>query len=165
MIRRSGPSTAMLALGLTLAGCALTGHAQSVTPADSATAGQITSRTLGQGAQNNGINVDMKGPLTVTFKRITIPPGASTGRHCHDGNLVAVVLQGTLTHYAPIYPDGVHRYTAGQSLVEGPDYVHEGRNEGKSNVVLLVTYLIPKGKPLAETDLGKCDPEHLGTAE
>lgn len=31
------------------------------------------------------------------------------------------------------------------------------RNEGDVNVALWVTYIIPEGKPLAETDLSHCD--------
>lgn len=64
---------------------------------------------------------------------------------------------GELTHYANTYPDGVHVYRAGDSIVEGSGSSHEGRNEGEDDVVLWVTYLIPEGKPLAETDLDNCD--------
>jgi quercetin dioxygenase-like cupin family protein len=66
------------------------------------------------------------------------------------------VEKGRLTHYAPIYPGGVHVYSAGDTIVEGPHYVHEGKNEGTEDVVLLVTYVIAQGKPLAETDLSQC---------
>ena len=98
------------------------------------------------------------GPVTVTFREITIEPGAGTGLHCHDGNLIAVVKQGVLTHYAPIYPTGVHEYRAGDAIIEGAHYLHEGKNEGTEPVVLEVTYVIPEGFPLAETDPAKCDP-------
>jgi len=62
-----------------------------------------------------------------------------------------------LTHYAPVYPTGVHMYTAGDSLVEGADYEHQGKNEGTEDLVLLATYVIAKGEPLAQTDLSQCD--------
>jgi quercetin dioxygenase-like cupin family protein len=97
------------------------------------------------------------GPTQVAFREITLPAGATTGRHCHDGQLIGTVKQGTLTHYAPVYPGGVHTYAAGDAIVEGSGYVHEGRNLGTENVVLWVTYVIPTGEPLAETDLSKCD--------
>ena len=48
---------------------------------------------------------------------------------------------------------------AGSSLIEGPGYVHEGKNEGSVPVVLDVTYIVPKGDVLSETDLSKCDPQ------
>ncbi|MCT1517222.1 cupin domain-containing protein [Dietzia cercidiphylli] len=65
--------------------------------------------------------------------------------------------QGELAHYAYIYPGGVHVYSAGESIIEGAGYPHEGRNEGDEDVVLMVTYVIPEGQPLAETDLANCD--------
>lgn len=102
------------------------------------------------------MTVDVAGPSRVVFRRITIKPGAGTGEHCHDGQLLAVVEKGTLTHYAPIYPGGVHVYHAGDTVVEGAHYVHQGKNESTDDVVLLVTYVIAQGKPLAQTDLTQC---------
>ena len=93
----------------------------------------------------------------VTFREITIAPGAGTGEHCHHGQLIAAVKQGTLTHYAPTHPGGVHEYEEGDAIIEGAGYVHEGINEGDVDVVLWVTYVIPEGEPLAETELSKCD--------
>lgn len=101
--------------------------------------------------------MSVPGPTQVNYREITIEPGAGTGLHCHYGQLIAVVAQGELTHYADIYPDGVHVYRTGESIVEGAEYVHEGRNEGDEDVVLWVTYITPEGKPLAETDLTKCE--------
>lgn len=94
----------------------------------------------------------------VTFREITLAPGASTGEHCHYGQLIAVVQEGSLTHYAANHPGGVRVFEAGEAIVEGAGYPHEGRNEGDSPVVLWVTYIIPEGMPLAETDLSHCTP-------
>ncbi|WP_291037659.1 cupin domain-containing protein [Herbiconiux sp.] len=127
------------------------------TPAD--TDAPVVVEELGKGEQDAAVDVEVEGPVQVAFRRITIKPGAGTGKHCHDGRLIAVVEEGALTHYAPIYPEGVHVYETGDSIEEGPGYVHEGKNEGTENVVLLVTYIIPAGDPLAETDLTHCDPE------
>lgn len=120
-------------------------------------AAPVTAEDLGQGTQAGDVDVEIEGPTDVTFKRITIEPGAGTGLHCHYGNLIAVVERGTLTHYAPIYPDGVHEYHEGDSLTEGKGYIHEGKNEGEEPMVLMVTYVTPEGQPLAETDLTHCD--------
>lgn len=111
------------------------------------------------GAQETPVEVSVAGTegVGVTFREITIAPGAGTGKHCHYGQLIAVVKEGSLTHYADIYPGGVHVYETGASIVEGAGYPHEGRNEGDEDVVLWVTYVIPEGKPLAETDLTHCD--------
>ncbi len=52
----------------------------------------------------------------------------------------------------------MHTYTAGDTILEGAHYVHQGKNEGTEDVVLLVTYVIAQGKPLAQTDLAQCSP-------
>jgi quercetin dioxygenase-like cupin family protein len=122
-----------------------------------ATEPTVQVEELGDGTQTKDLAVDVKGPLQVKFRKITIPPGLGTGKHCHYGNLIAVVKQGTLTHYAPIYPSGVHTYKKGDSIVEGSGYVHEGKNEGDENVVLMVTYITPEGDPPAETELDRCN--------
>jgi quercetin dioxygenase-like cupin family protein len=133
--------------------------AATPTPTPAATDAPVVVEELGKGEQDAAVDVEVEGPVQVAFRRITIKPGAGTGKHCHDGRLIAVVEEGALTHYAPIYPEGVHVYETGDSIEEGPGYVHEGKNEGTENVVLLVTYIIPAGDPLAETDLSHCDPE------
>lgn len=112
------------------------------------------------GDQSAPVNVSVDGGtagVDVTVREITIAPGAGTGEHCHYGQLVAVVTAGELTHYADIYPTGVHVYETGDSIIEGAGYPHEGRNEGTEDVVLWVTYITPEGDPLAETDLSRCD--------
>jgi quercetin dioxygenase-like cupin family protein len=119
----------------------------------------VVATDYAHGQQDNPVVVAVSGEdgVGVTIREITLAPGASTGKHCHYGQLVAVVKEGALTHYADVYPSGVHVYETGASIIEGAGYRHEGRNEGDSNVVLWVTYVIPEGKPLAETDLTLCD--------
>jgi quercetin dioxygenase-like cupin family protein len=126
-------------------------------PTPTASDAPVTVQELGKGEQDGAVDVDVAGPAQVVYRKITLKPGAGTGLHCHDGQLIAVVEQGVFTHYAPVYPGGVHTYTAGQSVIEGAGYVHEGKNLGTEDVVLLVTYIIPEGDPLSETDLSKCD--------
>jgi len=141
---------AVLAQGavvLALAGCAA--------------AAPIAAKDIATGAYPSSVEVsvaDSEG-VQVVVREITIQPGAGTGEHCHHGQLVGVVRQGVLTHYAPIYPSGVHQYVAGDAIIEGADYIHEGVNEGTEPVILDVTYLIQQGEPLAETDLTRCDAE------
>jgi quercetin dioxygenase-like cupin family protein len=112
------------------------------------------------GGQDEPVEVLVDGGaagVDVTVREITIGPGAGTGEHCHYGQLIAVVQEGALTHYSPTHPGGVRVYKAGESIIEGPGYVHEGRNEGDEDVVLWVNYVTPDGDPLAETDLAQCD--------
>ncbi|HWK19737.1 MAG TPA: cupin domain-containing protein [Microbacteriaceae bacterium] len=119
----------------------------------------IAATDLAAGAYPDAVEVQVSGDagVQVVIREITIQPGAGTGEHCHAGQLVGVVKQGVLTHYAPIYPSGVHEYVAGDAIVEGAGYIHEGVNEGTEPVVLEVTYLIAQGQPLAQTDLAECD--------
>lgn len=146
MTTRVPRAAAVLLLGaLALAGCA---------PAP------IAATDIAKGAYPGSVEVAVDDPdgVQVVVRQITIQPGAGTGEHCHHGQLVGVVKQGTLTHRAPIYPSGVHEYHAGDAIIEGEGYIHEGMNEGTEPVILEVTYLIEDGEPLAETDLSKCDP-------
>ena len=150
-----------LALGAValLAGCAgPSSEAAAPTPSATSTA-PVQAVDVAAGEIDEAVEVAVTGAdgVGVTFREITIAPGAGTGEHCHHGQLIAVVEQGTLTHYAPVYPDGVHVYDEGDAIIEGAGYVHEGVNEGDVDVVLWVTYVIPEGEPLAETDLTRCD--------
>jgi len=119
----------------------------------------VTAVDFSEGDLPAAVDIEVAGPVQVNHRLITIQPGAGTGLHCHYGNLIATVESGELTHYAPIYPGGVHVYRAGDAIVEGAGYVHEGKNEGTVDMVLRVTYVTPEGKPLAETDLANCDDE------
>ena len=79
---------------------------------------------------------------------VTLEPGASTGWHYHDGPLLAAVRAGTLTQYDA---RGVPTVRGeGTCFVEppGPAHVHVGVNLGPGPVVLLVTYVVPRGAPL-----------------
>ncbi|WP_308797507.1 cupin domain-containing protein [Agromyces silvae] len=155
-----------LAAAVTLSACATTPATPAADTAGPATTSApattppspVTVEELGAGETEATVEVDVAGPVAVTYRRITIAPGAGTGLHCHYGQLIAVVESGEFTHRAPIYPDGVHIYEAGDSVVEGAGYVHEGMNEGDQDLVLLVTYVTEEGKPLAETDLANCEP-------
>lgn len=147
------PRTALAALvaasSLLLSACA---------PDTAVQAEPVLVEELAAGAHLEDLAVSVAGPLQVVFRSITLASGAGTGEHCHAGQLIAVVEQGTLTHYAPVYPGGVREYHAGEAIVEGSGYIHEGRNEGDQDVVLWVAYLIPEGEPLAQADLDHCDP-------
>ncbi len=120
----------------------------------------IRAVDVATGEQDEPVEVLVDGGaagVDVTFREITIEPGAGTGEHCHYGQLIAVVQEGELTHYSETHPSGVRVYETGESIIEGAGYPHEGINEGDTDVVLWVTYVIPDGKPLAETDLANCD--------
>ncbi|MEU5548102.1 cupin domain-containing protein [Streptomyces sioyaensis] len=110
-----------------------------------------------QGHQSDRVTVNVSGPVQVNIRKIITLPGVSTGKRYDHGQLVGVMASGTLTHYAPVYPGGVHVYRTGDSITESSGYIHEGRNKGTKPVVLWVTYMTPKGQPLAEPNISKCD--------
>jgi quercetin dioxygenase-like cupin family protein len=150
---RSAATVFLVLAALTMAGCSAAGQA---TPTEA----PVRAVDIAVGEQDEPVEVLVDGGaagVDVTFREITIEPGASTGEHCHYGQLIAVVQEGELTHYSATHPGGVRTYATGESIIEGAGYPHEGRNEGDSDVVLWVTYVIPDGKPLAETDLANCD--------
>lgn len=151
--RRTVAAVLLTAVAITMSGCASdAAPTTSVAP--------VRAVDVAAGGQDEPVEVIVDGGaagVDVTFREITIEPGAGTGEHCHYGQLVAVVQEGELTHYSKTHPGGVRVYSAGESIIEGAGYPHEGRNEGDTDVVLWVTYIIPDGKPLAETDLRHCD--------
>ena len=153
------PFALLLAASLLLVGCTQPPDTPAPSPEATETPAPVTAVELATGEDEDGVNVAVDGASQVVFRQITLQPGAGTGEHCHAGQLIAVVEQGTLTHYAPTYPTGVHVYEAGDTIVEGAGYAHQGINEGTEDVVLLVTYIISDGEPLAQTDLTKCDSE------
>lgn len=149
----------IMSAALAVSGCS-SAAATVAQPTPSESVAPVRAVDLAEGDQDEPVNVAVDGGAAgvgVTFREITIAPGGSTGEHCHYGQLIAVVAEGELTHYAENHPGGVHVYRDGDAIIEGADYAHEGRNEGDTDVVLWVTYVIPEGKPLAETDLALCD--------
>ena len=113
-----------------------------------------------QGRQARPVDLQVDGGedgVSVTFREITIEPGASTGEHCHHGSLIAVVKQGELTHYSDRHPGGSRIYRVGDSNIEEAGSIYESRNHGTEDVVLMATYVTPVGKELLETDLTKCE--------
>lgn len=168
-LRHAVLATTVAALTLLLGGCAAEATTTSVTvdaptlsveaTPEASVVPSVSAVDVAAGEIDEPVEVAVA-PGTegveVTFREITLQPGAGTGEHCHAGQLIAVVKEGALTHYAPTHPDGVRVYEAGEAIIEGTEYVHQGVNEGDIPVVLWVTYVIPEGEPLAETDLANC---------
>jgi quercetin dioxygenase-like cupin family protein len=80
--------------------------------------------------------------------RITVAPGGGTGWHYHPGEVFGYISGGTMTHYdGGCSVDAV--YDAGAPVKEGvgPGFVHNGRNEGATPLVMEVVYINPVGMP------------------
>jgi len=153
---RRGAATLLALAVFIVAGCSAIPSPRDAASTDA----PVTAVDHAAGELDESVDVSVDGGdagVDVTFREITIAPGAGTGEHCHYGQLIAVVKEGSLTHYAPTHPGGVHVYEEGDAIIEGAGYIHEGRNEGDTDVVLWVTYVIPDGEPLAETALENCE--------
>jgi quercetin dioxygenase-like cupin family protein len=74
-------------------------------------------------------------------------PGGAIGRHTHPGEELSVVLEGQLL----LEVDGQSARTlkAGESFFIPAGVVHAGKNTGKGKAVVLATYVVEKGKPVA----------------
>jgi len=110
----------------------------------------VADATPGSGVSAVTIFDKTVGDTQYVLKEITIQAHGSTGWHYHPGRVRGVVKQGVLTHNdSDCSIDGI--YHPGQSIEEasGPGYVHIGRNEGDTPVVLEVHYQNPIGSPLA----------------
>lgn len=79
---------------------------------------------------------------------VTIPPGGREGRHTHAGTLLVHVLEGVLTLDHAGRPTAT--YAAGESVYIEPGKVHEGINRGTTPVRGIASFVVEKGKPLAE---------------
>jgi quercetin dioxygenase-like cupin family protein len=100
-----------------------------------------TERLLQQGVTYPA--PDQAGEITVL--RITLAPGARTGRHRHPFPPTAYVLGGRLD----VVVDGgeTRHYAAGDAFLE-TRATHEGFNPGSTPTVLLAIFPAPKGVPL-----------------
>jgi quercetin dioxygenase-like cupin family protein len=76
-------------------------------------------------------------------------PGAATPLHRHPGQVLVTVLEGENT----LSVNGVEKvYKAGESFVEVPGEVYQGRNTGTSRMSVMVTYLLPWEAPLSQPE-------------
>ena len=85
-----------------------------------------------------------------TVARITVAPGGGTGWHYHPGEVYGVIRQGTMTHYdGGCVVDEV--FNTGSAVAEGigSGFVHNGRNEGSTPLIMDVTYVNPVGAALS----------------
>jgi quercetin dioxygenase-like cupin family protein len=74
-------------------------------------------------------------------------PGAAVPRHTHPGEEVGYVLSGELTVEVEGKP--AQTFKAGEAFFIPAGTVHAGKNTSKGPSVVLSTYIVEKGKPLA----------------
>jgi quercetin dioxygenase-like cupin family protein len=94
--------------------------------------------------------VDVEGhpPKECVLGSAEIPPGGSAGKHFHHGIEVGYVVEGE----AQILVEGEapRHVRAGDSYAIPARRPHDARAAGASPVKVVATYVVEKGKPLAE---------------
>jgi quercetin dioxygenase-like cupin family protein len=74
-------------------------------------------------------------------------PGAMVGKHTHPGEEVGFILSGELTVEVEGKPAQI--FKAGDAFFIPAGTVHAGKNASKGPTVVISTYIVEKGKPLA----------------
>jgi quercetin dioxygenase-like cupin family protein len=143
-------------LGLTLAWQLDSAHslAQPATPEPAAVA-PISSEVLGRAVPATVENPEL------ALARVTVMPGAVLPVHFHPGTQIGVIVQGELTY--TVFTGEIKWYRAegpadepdligrgetvvartGDALVESPDSIHQGRNNGREPLVIYLSTLFP----------------------
>ena len=114
-------------------------------------AGAVTAIPQAAATPPTGVEVATLSQNTVdgveyVVTRITVAPGGGTGWHYHPGEVFGFIGEGTMTHYdGSCAVDEV--YATGAPVKEGvgPGFVHNGRNEGTTPLVMEVVYINPVG--------------------
>lgn len=90
------------------------------------------------------VKLQTKADVDVVTATVTITPGGSSGWHTHPGIVLVTVKLGSVTLYHGSCSPTVHG--PGSVFIEtaegGPGLA---RNEGSTDAVLYVTYLVPTG--------------------
>jgi len=94
----------------------------------------------------HGAMVKTRGLSDAYVVHARIAPGGDTGWHSHPGIVFVLIRSGTATHYDADFAPSV--YPAGTGFVEDPEGgTHILRNEGSTDLELVVFFLVPKGAP------------------
>lgn len=83
----------------------------------------------------------------VSIAKVTIPSGKVTGWHKHSFPVFAYVLKGNLT--IELENSKTLEFPQNTSFAEVIDTFHNGKNNGKEDVVLIAFFMGEKDKPLS----------------
>ncbi len=119
--------------------CAISGFVATGAEAQTAAPGGF-KRTIIK--QTDG---PMDGYVTVSA-RVEADPGVVIARHTHPGIESSYIVQGTLE--LSIDGEGTRTIAAGDGFQVAPRVPHSGKN-GDSKAIIVSTYVVEKGKPLA----------------
>ena len=139
--------TAALLGAAAITGIALATASMGVTSTTIAT-GNLDPMDLNVKTGDWKIQLRTKGDSDVTVVENRVAPGGTFGWHSHPGPSLIIVKAGTLTFYHGDDPTCTPAvYQAGDALVDTGNDVHVGRNEGTTEVVVIVTRFLPDGAP------------------
>ena len=96
----------------------------------------------------NKVKIDMKGFTDVYIVHYKFAPGGHSGWHSHPGACMVSVKSGTATEYRDDDPNTPHAYPAGTGFVENAGHAHLVRNEGATDLELVVIHLVPFGEAI-----------------
>ena len=95
----------------------------------------------------NKVKIEMDGFSDVYVVHNKIVPGGHTGWHSHPGISIVTIRSGTATFYQADDPNTPHVFPAGSGFVEPAGHVHIGRNEGTTDLEIVVLQIVPFGAP------------------
>ena len=103
----------------------------------------VTGEVLASGTVQSDVS-------KITVIRYTIAPGGAFGWHQHSGPVWTVIQSGTLTLYSgrlqshdPVCQG--KEYGSGSAFLDPGDHTYNARNEGKVDVVVYATFMLPEG--------------------
>ena len=77
---------------------------------------------------------------------VEIPPGGAEGKHTHNAEVFAFVLEGTIVLENEGFPNATLK--AGDVFHVAPGKIHQGINNGTTTAKLAAVFVAEKGKPL-----------------
>jgi quercetin dioxygenase-like cupin family protein len=134
-----------LRIGLVAAALAVTALAAGPPVVSALSATLFATSTLDErvNVDNDRIRLKTKNPADVHVQEVKFAPGDVVDWHDHPGFALIAVKSGTMTFYIGC---DAHVRGPGQAMVEsgGPT---KAVNEGNTESVFYVTYVVPKGSP------------------
>jgi LPXTG-motif cell wall-anchored protein len=97
----------------------------------------------------------LSGPYDLVNQTLHFAPGATTPWHTHPGQILVTVIEGELAFRAR---DHEKVYKTGESFAEMAGHVQQAGNTTSANTVLVVSYVLPDGAPLAVPEPGDTTP-------
>jgi quercetin dioxygenase-like cupin family protein len=153
-----GLSALALTASLLLAGVSACPDVALATPPVGFTSVPVPLGSPGFGTFDDPIKVQNAGEAMVTIRTKdsvdvhnlvnTFVPGGMIGWHSHPGPSIVTVRQGTASVYHADDPTCTPTlYETGSGFIDTGDDVHNVRNEGTVDLILVVVSIVPEGAP------------------